>query len=80
MHQAGKTIVLVEQNVRFGFGVSTEGIVMESGRVLIQAPAQQLLADPEMATLFFGGRWSRKSPAPRMPAPATRWPMCADDQ
>jgi ABC-type branched-subunit amino acid transport system ATPase component len=55
MHQAGKTIVLVEQNVRFGFNVSTEGIVMESGRVLIQAPAQQLLADPEMATLFFGG-------------------------
>lgn len=55
MHQAGKTIVLVEQNVRFGFNVSTTGIVMESGRVLIQAPAQELLANPEMATLFFGG-------------------------
>lgn len=55
MHQAGKTIVLVEQNVRFGFGVSTTGIVMESGRVLVQAPAQELLANPEMATLFFGG-------------------------
>lgn len=60
MHQAGKTIVLVEQNVRFGFSVSTEGIVMESGRVLIQAPAQQLLADPEMATLFFGGALESK--------------------
>ena len=55
MHQAGKTIVLVEQNVRFGFGVSTEGIVMESGRVLMQAPAKELLENPEMATLFFGG-------------------------
>jgi branched-chain amino acid transport system ATP-binding protein len=55
MHEAGKTIVLVEQNVRFGFNVATEGIVMESGRVLVQAPSQELLADPEMATLFFGG-------------------------
>lgn len=55
MHKAGKTIVLVEQNVRFGFSVSMEGIVMESGRVLMQAPAQDLLANPEMATLFFGG-------------------------
>ena len=28
---------------------------MESGRVLVQAPAKELLANPEMATLFFGG-------------------------
>ena len=55
MHQAGKTVVLVEQNVRFGFGVSSEGIVMEGGRVLMQAPAKELLANPELATLFFGG-------------------------
>lgn len=55
MHEAGKTIVLVEQNVRFGLNVATEGIIMESGRVLMHGPSQELLADPEMATLFFGG-------------------------
>jgi ABC-type branched-subunit amino acid transport system ATPase component len=55
MNQTGKTVILVEQNVRFGFSVSTEGIVMESGRVLIQAPAKELLENPEMGQLFFGG-------------------------
>ena len=55
MHEAGKTIVLVEQNVRFGFSVALEGIVMESGRVLMQAPAKELLENPEMGQLFFGG-------------------------
>jgi branched-chain amino acid transport system ATP-binding protein len=55
MRRAGKTVAIVEQNVRFGFSVSDSGIVMEGGRVLMQAPAQELLADQELATLFFGG-------------------------
>ncbi len=64
MHQAGKTVVLVEQNVRFGFGVSAQGIVMESGRVLMQAPAKELLENPEMGQLFFGGVVATKQAAP----------------
>jgi ABC-type branched-subunit amino acid transport system ATPase component len=55
MKQAGKTIVLVEQNVRFGLRLSTHGVVMESGRVLLVGEAGQVLANPEMADLFFGG-------------------------
>jgi branched-chain amino acid transport system ATP-binding protein len=55
MNQSGKTVVMVEQNVRFGFSVAKTGIVMESGRVLMQAPAKELLENPEMAVLFFGG-------------------------
>jgi branched-chain amino acid transport system ATP-binding protein len=55
MKKAGKTIVLVEQNVRFGLRLSTHGVVMESGRVLLVGGAAEVLANPEMADLFFGG-------------------------
>jgi ABC-type branched-subunit amino acid transport system ATPase component len=55
MKEAGKTVVLVEQNVRFGLGLSTQGVVMESGRVILADRAADLLANPEMGDLFFGG-------------------------
>jgi ABC-type branched-subunit amino acid transport system ATPase component len=55
MKEAGKTVLLVEQNVRFGLGISTQGVVMESGRVILADRAASLLANPEMGDLFFGG-------------------------
>jgi ABC-type branched-subunit amino acid transport system ATPase component len=63
MRDAGKTILLVEQNVRFGLRVATEGIVMESGRVLMTGRADDVLNNPQMADLYFGG--SVKTPTPK---------------
>jgi ABC-type branched-subunit amino acid transport system ATPase component len=55
MREAEKTLLVVEQNVRFGLRLATHGVVMESGRVLLAAEAKEVLENPQMADLFFGG-------------------------
>ena len=55
MIDAGKTVLLVEQNVRFGLRLAEQGVVMESGRVLLTGDADGVLKNPEMSALYFGG-------------------------
>jgi branched-chain amino acid transport system ATP-binding protein len=64
MREAEKTILVVEQNVRFGLRLATQGVVMESGHVLLAAGAKEVLDNPEMADLFFGGSVVRDGARP----------------
>ena len=68
MVAAGKTILLVEQNVRFGLRMASQGIVMESGRVVLEGAAHDVLNNPEMADLYFGGSVKNAAQATTTPA------------
>jgi ABC-type branched-subunit amino acid transport system ATPase component len=58
MNRLGKTILLVEQNVRTGLRLSTRGVVMESGRVLLEGTNWEILNHPEISHLYLGGTLS----------------------
>ena len=60
---AGTTVLLVEQNVRLGLSMATHGVVMEGGRVRLEAPAHELMANPEVAELYLGGHTSQERTA-----------------
>ena len=55
LNERGKTILLVEQNVRIGLGCATHGVVMESGRVRLDGSSKEVLEHPEIADLYLGG-------------------------
>ncbi|MFE2043884.1 ABC transporter ATP-binding protein [Streptomyces sp. NPDC059477] len=57
------TVLMVEQNVRFGLTLAEHAVVMESGRVLHTGDAKALLADPDMARLFFGAAPEHSEPS-----------------
>ncbi|EPD57772.1 ABC transporter ATP-binding protein [Streptomyces sp. HGB0020] len=54
LNREGVTVLMVEQNVRFGLTLADHAVVMEGGRVLHTGDADTLLADPDMGQLFFG--------------------------
>jgi branched-chain amino acid transport system ATP-binding protein len=55
MTQTGRTILLVEQNVRVGLGLADHGVVMETGRVRLEGTGAEILANPQMRALYLGG-------------------------
>ena len=56
MRDAGIAVLLVEQNARRALETADVGCVLDLGRVHINGPAPELLADPQLAELYLGGR------------------------
>ncbi len=59
MQESGRTIVLVEQNARTGLSIANNGVVLESGRVRLEGPHDQILNNPEIGHLYLGGTLSK---------------------
>jgi branched-chain amino acid transport system ATP-binding protein len=55
LSQAGRTVLLVEQNARSGLAASDTGAVLESGVVRLVDTGAALLKDPQVARLYLGG-------------------------
>jgi branched-chain amino acid transport system ATP-binding protein len=54
MTAAGTTILMVEQNVRFGLSLATHATVLTAGTVALSGTAAEIAAHPDLMDLFFG--------------------------
>ncbi len=55
LHDAGTTILLVEQNAQMALSVATRGYVLEPGRSRSPAPAEELLHNDDVRKAYLGG-------------------------
>ncbi|MFM1768605.1 MAG: hypothetical protein RJA22_1134 [Verrucomicrobiota bacterium] len=53
--EQGLTILLVEQNANLALEVSRYGYVLETGRILLEGPAAELRANPQVRSAYLGG-------------------------
>ncbi|MEN6643049.1 MAG: ABC transporter ATP-binding protein [Armatimonadia bacterium] len=54
INAGGTTILLVEQNARQALKLAHRGYVLETGRITIEAPAEDLLNDPRVNEAYLG--------------------------
>ena len=54
LNQAGVTVLLVEQNARAALRIAHHGYVLETGRVVMSASAQELLSDEAVRKAYLG--------------------------
>jgi len=54
-NQEGTTILLVEQNARLALKFAQRGYVLESGHLVLEGPADELLENPEVKKAYLGG-------------------------
>ena len=55
LHDAGTTILLVEQNAQMALSVATRGYVLETGRITLSGTGQELLHNDDVWKAYLGG-------------------------
>jgi branched-chain amino acid transport system ATP-binding protein len=54
INREGKTVLLVEQNALQALQIAHQGIVLETGKVVTQGPAKELLASDQVRKAYLG--------------------------
>jgi len=54
LRKSGVTILMVEQNARASLRISDRGYVLETGRVVLQGPSDELLDDADVKRAYLG--------------------------
>jgi len=54
LRQEGNTVLLIEQNAKAALGIADRGYVLEVGKVIVQGPALDLLANSDVQRAYLG--------------------------
>jgi branched-chain amino acid transport system ATP-binding protein len=52
--ERGLTVLVVEQNARLALKVADRGYVLETGRIVLQGPAEELLENKDVQRAYLG--------------------------
>jgi branched-chain amino acid transport system ATP-binding protein len=55
INREGTTILLVEQNARMALKFAQRGYVLETGKIVLSGPSDELLNNPEVKKAYLGG-------------------------
>ena len=55
IQREGTTVLMVEQNAWMALQIATRAYVMETGRIILEGPARELLANEQVKTAYLGG-------------------------
>jgi len=54
LRKEGNTVLLVEQNAKAALSIADRGYVLETGRILLQGPAEDLLSNKDVQRAYLG--------------------------
>ena len=54
LREEGNTVLLIEQNARAALAIADRGYVLETGKVIVQGPAQDLLGNRDVQRAYLG--------------------------
>jgi branched-chain amino acid transport system ATP-binding protein len=55
INQAGKTILLVEQNANMALHIASRGYVLETGSIVLSGTGKELMGNPSIKQAYLGG-------------------------